>query len=213
MRLITMLMLPLVTLSSQQPDGNAIIGRAANAWAATNTFTADFRQRIEDPLVTQPETRGTLYQSGQGRFAMRFTDPEGGAIVMDGSKVWVYLPDEMPNQVMRYPMPSSPVYGYNVIGWLMDRPTERYRVTWVREETIDGVKTDALLMEPTVPDMPFRRATVWIDREGSMPRKAEIDERPGMRRIVTLSRIRRNTPIAPAMFTFRVPGGVKIIDQ
>lgn len=199
--------------AAQQRDAGAIITRAARAYAALSSFSAEFRQRIVDPVVGNEEARGTLYQQGTNRFAMRFSDPKDEVILVDGTRAWVYLPSTMPGQVLRSPMPSGPVYGYNLLAFFLDRPTERYRASYVREETVDGQRTDAILLEPRDPSVPFRRATVWVDRGTGLPRRIQSDEKVGLTRIVELTRLRPNATIPAGTFAFTVPAGVKVVDQ
>lgn len=193
------------------PSADAIMERASRAYKALSSFQADFRQRIDDPLVEQGESRGTLYQRGTNRFAMRFTEPANSAIVIDGTALWVYLPEDDPRNVRKLPMPGEPVYNYNLLAWLLDRPSEKYRATWLREESVDGNKTDVLLLEPNLPNIGFRRATVWIDRALGLPRRLEFDEKI-LIRTINLSRIRTNGTIPAAIFTFRVPSGVRVVE-
>ena len=195
------------------PDASAIITRAARTYRALSALQADFRQRIDDEFLGAMSARGVLSQAGDNRFAMRFTDPANDAIIIDGTRVWVYLPSSMPGQVLRYPMPSGPVYGYNLLALFLDRPLERYRVSFVKTEEVDGRRADALLLEPVATDLPFRRATVWFDREDFLPRRLEILEKTGAKRTVELSRLRPNASIAPSVFTFVPPRGVKVVDQ
>ena len=68
-------------------------------------------------------------------------------------------------------------------------------------------------MVPTVPDMPFSRATVWIDRTDGLPRRMEIEELSGQRRTLTLHNLRMNQPVAANTFNFVVPDGVRVVDQ
>ena len=198
--------------ASQRQSADAVLSRAARTYQSLSTFRAEFRQKFEDPFVDQPESRGTLYQSGPNRFAMRFTNPAGGAIVIDGRHVWVYEPEDIPGQVLRFSLPENAVYGYNLLGWFLERPQEKYRASWLREEVVDGAKADVLLLEPLDPTMRFRRATVWFDQETSLPRRFEIDEKI-QQRILTLSRIRTNVALPGGVFTFQVPSGVRVVDQ
>jgi outer membrane lipoprotein carrier protein len=145
---------------------------------------------------------------------MRFTDPPGEAIVIDGKYVWVYTPSTTPGQVLRLPVPSGgPVYGYNLLAWLLDRPAERYASTYLRADRLDDHTMDVVEMVPTVPDMPFSRATVWLDRADGLPRRMEIEELSGQRRTLTLHNLRVNPPVAARTFTFDVPDGVRVVDQ
>jgi outer membrane lipoprotein carrier protein len=197
-----------------QQDAKAIVGRAALAYRSLTALRADFDQLIENQMIGNSESKGTLVQSGEAKLAMRFSDPPGEAIVIDGRYVWVYTPSTTPGQVLRLPVPSGgPVYGYNLLAWLLDRPTERYSSTYVRGDRLDNRTMDVVEMVPTVPDMPFGRATVWLDRADGLPRRMEIEELSGQRRTLTLHNLRVNQPISAKTFTFDVPDGVRIVDQ
>jgi outer membrane lipoprotein carrier protein len=200
-------------LPAQQGDGNAIAARAARIYRSLTSLSAEFTQVIEDEALGRLESRGTLVQSGQNKLAMRFTDPRGDAIVVDGKNVWVYTPSTTENQVIRMPLPSGPVYGFNLMAWLLDRPTERYRITYVRRDFVDFAQVDVLQFEPTSPEMPFRKAVLWIDRDSGLPRKMEIEEEPGAVRTLSLSKMRTNQPVNEKTFRFDVPPGVRVVDQ
>ncbi len=200
-------------LSAQQ-DAKAVVGRAALAYRSLSALRADFDQSIENQMIGNSDSKGVLLQSGPARLSMRFTDPPGEAIVIDGRYVWVYTPSTTPGQVLRLPVPSGgPVYGYNLLAWLLDRPTERYSSTYVRADQLDNRSMDVVEMVPTVPDMPFSRATVWIDRSDGLPRRMEIEELSGQRRTLTLHNLRVNQPVAGNAFNFVVPDGVRVVDQ
>ena len=106
---------------------NAVVGRASRVYRSLASLSADFVQVIDNPMIDSAESRGTLVQAGTAKLAMRFTDPPGEAIVIDGEHVWIYTPSTVPGQVIRTAVPSGgPVYGYNLLAWLLDRPAERY---------------------------------------------------------------------------------------
>lgn len=197
-----------------QQDANAIVGRAAFAYRSLAALRANFDQLIENQMIGNSESKGVLVQSGEAKLSMRFTDPPGEAIVIDGKYVWVYTPSTTPGQVLRLPVPSGgPVYGYNLLAWLLDRPAERYASTYLRADRLDDRTMDVVEMVPTVPDMPFSRATVWLDRGDGLPRRMEIEELSGQRRTLTLHNLRVNPPVAARTFTFDVPDGVRVVDQ
>jgi outer membrane lipoprotein-sorting protein len=116
--------------------------------------------------------------------------------------------------VIRMAIPSGgPVYGYNILAWLLDRPAERYTATYVRSDRLNGRAVDVVQLDPAVPDLPFERAIVWLDKEDGLPRRLEITEHSGANRTLTLSKVRTNRSVADDTFTFRVPSGVRIVDQ
>jgi outer membrane lipoprotein-sorting protein len=199
---------------AQQQDAGAIVGRASRVYRSLASLKADFVQVIDNPMIDSAESRGTLVQAGPARLAMRFTDPPGEAIVIDGEHVWVYTPSTVPDQVLRMPLPSGgPVYGYNILAWLLDRPAERYEARYLRRDTLGGRTMDVVELVPAVPDLPFERAVVWLDRADALPRRLEIAEPSGATRTLTLSNVRANERVPDKTFRFEVPKGVRVVDQ
>ncbi len=192
-----------------------IVGRSARVYRSLGSLRADFEQKIEDPMLdTTLTSRGTLAQSGQSKLAMRFSSPPEDRIIIDGEHVWVYTPSTTPGQVLRLALPSGgPVYGFNVLSWILDRPAERYRMRYIRADQVSGRAVDVVELVPNVPELPFARAVVWLDRDDALPRRLEISERLGGIRTITLSRLRVNDNVPESTFRFDVPQGVRVVDQ
>jgi outer membrane lipoprotein carrier protein len=198
----------------QAQDADAIIGRAAKVYRSLGSLQANFVQVIDNPMIDSAASTGTLVQAGPVKLAMRFTDPAGEAIVIDGRHVWVYTPSTVPGQVIRLAVPSGgPVYGYNLLAWLLDRPAERYKAAYLRSERLNGRPTDVIELTPAVPDLPFEKAVIWLDRENALPRRLEIHEQSGATRTLDLNQIRVNQQVSERTFTFKVPSGVRVVDQ
>jgi outer membrane lipoprotein carrier protein len=207
-----------ISLLTAQPvhaqDAQAIIGRSARVYRSLRNLTADFVQVINNPMIDSAESKGTLVQAGPAKLAMRFTDPPGEAIVIDGEHVWVYTPSTVPGQVIRMSVPNGgPVYGYNLLAWFLDRPSERYKPSYIRTEQRGGHPVDVIQLVPTVPDMPFTKAVIWLDRGDGLPRRLEIQEESGAQRTLDLSHFRLNQALPDDTFRFKVPKGVRIVDQ
>ena len=195
-------------------DAAAIVGRSSRVYRSLSSLAADFVQVIDNPMIDSAESRGTLAQAGEDKLAMRFTEPPGEAIVIDGRSIWVYTPSTTPGQVIRMGVPSGgPVYGYNILAWLLDRPAERYTATYVRSDRLNGRSVDVVRLDPAVPDLPFERAIVWLDKEDGLPRRLEITEHSGATRTLTLSKVRTNRSLPEDTFVFKVPPGVRVVDQ
>jgi outer membrane lipoprotein carrier protein len=194
-------------------DADAIVGRSSRVYRSLSSLRADFVQVIDNPMIDSAESRGTLVQAGEDKLAMRFTDPPGEAIVIDGQHVWIYTPSTTPGQVIRMSVPSGPVYGYNMLAWLLDHPAERYKASYVRTDRLNGRTVDIVQLVPAVPDLPFERAVLWLDREDGLPRRLEISEPSGATRTLTLSKVRTNQTVPKGTFTFEVPSGVRVVDQ
>jgi outer membrane lipoprotein carrier protein len=198
-------------LSAQDPA--EIAGRASRLYQGLTSLQAEFVQVIEDRMIGTQEAAGELIQAGNAQLVMKFSDPKGDKIVLDGTHMWVYTPSTTPGQVIRMELPHDPVYGPNVLARILDRPTERYQLRWVGSEVIDGVETDGVEFVPNVADPLFRRAVIWIDRGRGLPRRLELNELTGIHRTLDLTRIRLNTPVSAKTFAFQVPSGVRVVIQ
>jgi outer membrane lipoprotein-sorting protein len=66
---------------------------------------------------------------------------------------------------------------------------------------------------PAVPDLPFERAVLSLDKEDGLPRRLEITEPSGAIRTLTLSKVRVNRTVPKDTFTFQVPANVRVVDQ
>jgi outer membrane lipoprotein carrier protein len=195
-------------------DPQAIVGRAGRLYRNLSSLEAQFVQIIEDRA--QGDTlvsRGTITQGGDNFFAMRFDDPPGEALVVDGKYIWTYLPSTSPNEVTRSPIPTDPVYGVNLLAKLLDRPQDRYRAGYVRQDTANGRTVDVIDLIPTTESVPFKKARIWLAVDDGLPRRIELDEGFGARRTLILSRLRPNNPVSRKTFTFEKPAGVKIVDR
>ena len=203
-----------VTSSLQAQSAQGIIGRSSTVYRSLASLSADFVQVIDNPMIDSAESRGTLIQAGPSKLSMRFTDPPGEAVVIDGQHVWVYTPSTVPDQVLRLAVPSGgPVYGYNLLAWLLDRPAERYTANYLRQEKVGNRTMDVVELTPAVPDLPFDRAVLWLDREDALPRRLEITEKSGATRTLALSKLRVNRKVPDSAFRFQVPPGARVVDQ
>jgi outer membrane lipoprotein carrier protein len=215
---VNALIIGLLALCAAAPleaqDAGAVIGRAAKVYRSLASLQANFVQVIDNPMIDSAESSGTLVQAGPVKLAMRFTDPPGEAIVIDGQHVWVYTPSTVPGQVVRLAVPSGgPAYGYNLLAWFLDRPTERYKASYVRKERLNDRNTDVVELVPAAPDLPFEKAVIWLDQESALPRRLEIHEQSGATRTLSLSKIRVNAQVPDRTFIFQVPSGARVVDQ
>ena len=216
MRRILLLLglLAVVPAAARAQDANALVGRSSRVYRSLSSLTADFVQLIDNPMIDSAESRGKLVQAGPDKLAMRFTDPPGEAVIIDGRSVWVYTPSTTPGQVIRMSVPSGgPIYGYNMLAWLLDRPAERYTASYLRADVVGGRSMDVVELVPAVPDLPFEKAVLWLDRADGIPRRLEITEHSGATRTLTLSKVRANQSVPDSTFLFEVPSGVRVVDQ
>jgi chaperone LolA len=198
---------------AQAQDAGAILDRAVAAYGRITSFRAAFVQEVSDPMIGGgAPSRGEFLQQRPSRFAMRWTEPRGDVILADGQYLWVYLPSSTPNQVVRSRLTGRAGESADVIAEFLDRPRERFTVSYVRVDRANGREADVLVLTPRSGDAAYARVHVWVDRQDALVRKVEITEASGAVRRLTFDRLRTNVAIPASSFVFRPPTGIRVVD-
>jgi chaperone LolA len=196
--------------SAQQDRALAILDAASAKYDAAHTVCADFVQHLSVPLLKEERTgKGRLCQAHPNRFAMRFTDPAGDAIVADGTSVWVYYPSLDAKQVMKFPMAEAPG-GYDLNRAFLSDPGSKYTLTYEAKEPVAGRPCDRIRLVPKT-DASFKSAEVWVDASDSVLRQVRVEDENGSVRTLTLQDVRMNAEVPAGWFTFTPPPGAQVI--
>jgi outer membrane lipoprotein carrier protein len=174
-------------------------------WATTDTYAADFHQRIEiEGIGGEVESAGKFYFAKPDRMRWDYLQGQPQNVVGDGKWVWVYQPDL--EQV--YKVGYEEAFGSGgLVALLANRSglTARYRLELV--ERGDGLihvrltpKADVgeTLEVAMAPDTLDLRSVVINDPAGSVT-------------IVDFKDVRRNSPVEDTLFHFTPPAGVDVI--
>jgi len=193
-------------------DAPTALARAERAYRALRTVRAEFEQTITNPMLGAPEaSHGTLYLLPPDRFAMRFVEPAGDRIVVDGRWLWAYTPSTVPGQVIRQPVPTAGAATPNLFAQFVDRPLERYEATYAGRAVAAGDSVELVTLVPTARDMPFRTATIAVSLRTGWLRRLAIVESSGQRRTLVFTTFSPNVTIPAAEVSFTVPRGVKVV--
>jgi outer membrane lipoprotein-sorting protein len=200
-------------LSAQQSRALDALELAASRYRSAPTLCADFVQRMSVPLLGEERTgRGHLCQAQPDLFAMRFSDPDGDLVVVDGTWVWLYTPSLDSTQVFRFPMTQAP-QGFDFHREFLERPAERYEVSWEAEDEVEGSTTDRIRLVPLALDASYDAAVVWVDRARHLLLRVRVEEENGSVRTVTLDNVRLGAPVPDGWFTFAPPPGAQVISR
>ncbi len=191
-------------------DAPAALQRAESAYRGLTTLQASFTQTLENPMLGNETAEGILYLERPNRFAMRFTDPRGDRIVVDGTWLWLYAPSTVPEQVIRQPVPTSGMVTPNLMGQFADRPLERYDARYVGEESVGGRRVDVVALVPKSRDLGFRSAEIAVDDDGLF-RRISVVEESGQRRTLVLRDLRTGVAVPEVELRFEPPDGVRVV--
>lgn len=197
--------------SAGTPAGS-LVDRAARQYRAARSVRATFEQTLMLPGAAAAQAaRGEYFQGGRSRFALRFSEPPGDAIVNDGASLWLYVPSSAKGQVIK--MPAQAGAGLDVLSELLAAPKNNYVVVRLRDEQVGSHAVTVFALSPKSADLPFTRATLWIGKSDALIWQLETTEQGGVVRHVRFTSVSTDVELPADALTFVVPPGVRVIDQ
>jgi outer membrane lipoprotein carrier protein len=206
---IACIALPIV---ARAQSADAIIDRAAAAYAGLNSMRAEFRQTLTNPLTGNTQTTsGVILRRKPNLLSINFES--GDRVAADGSTLWFYLPSSAPGQVIRMPYSRESASNVDPANQFLNSPRTRFTVSSAGSATLGGRATHAVTLVPRRANPAFTSATVWIDDTDSSIRQFDLETASGLRRHVVVTSFTANPDLSKSSFRFSVPKGVKILDQ
>jgi len=208
---LALLALPASLRAQANPD--PILDAAVLKFRSVTTLRADFTQTVRDEMIgSSAVSSGEFLEQRPNKYALRFRDPAGDVIVVDGAWFWLYTPSTTPGQVVKSSVSNGANDTPDIVAQFLEHPRERFEISYVRGEAVGGRMADALGFLPRKANGPYQRVVVWVDRADSLPHQIEITEASGAVRRFTLDHIRINVAIPPSAFVFRPPANVRVVD-
>ncbi|HAT38525.1 MAG TPA: hypothetical protein DCS75_08515 [Gemmatimonadetes bacterium] len=193
-----------------QDIGLEVLKKAAVRYGDVETFCADFTQHLYVPLLgSERSGTGRLCQAKPNLFAMRFDNPEGDLIVVDGMFTWVYFPSNDEKTVLKTSADRS-AGGRDFHREFLENPGAKYAVTYESAEDVEEWSTHRLRMVPRL-SMSYRSATIWIDRGAPVLRRIQMEEANGNVRTITMGNVGFDADPGSDFFTFTPPSGVLVM--
>lgn len=196
--------------ASAQERGLEVLQAASRRYAPLRTLCADFVQHLRVPLLDQERTsRGRLCQARPNLFAMRFTEPAGDLVVVDGESMWYYTPSTDAKQAFRFPITQG-TRGQDFHREFLEDPELKYDVTYEASDEVAGSRTHRLRLRPKQPTS-YRAAVLWIEQGTSLLRAIRIEEENGNERTINLRNIAFDVTPPAGWFTFTPPPGTLVV--
>lgn len=195
-----------------QNRGLQILDRAAERYRSVATLCADFTQHLSVPLLGNERTgTGRLCQGRPNLFAMRFNDPDGDLIVVDGDFAWVYFPSNDARTVLKTSAERS-AGGRDFHREFLEEPETKYEVEYEAAESVEGHWTHRMRMIPKG-QASYRAAVVWIDDGEPVLRRLRLEESNGNVRTITLANVGFGVEPGAGWFRFTPPDGALVIQR
>ncbi len=144
-------------------------------------------------------------------FSMRFSDPVGSLIVVDGEFAWTFYPSQDPRQVTKF---ESAEGGFNFFENVLADPRGRFEAVHEgREPMGEGMSHKIALMPKEVAgsrSADFRSAVVWLDVDSYMITAMDMHDTSERIRRLRFSDIRVDVDIPDEVFRFVPPEGARV---
>ncbi|KPJ79888.1 MAG: hypothetical protein AMS19_10200 [Gemmatimonas sp. SG8_23] len=195
-----------------QNRGLDVLHGAADRYESVETLCAAFTQHLLVPLLgTERTGTGRLCQGRPNLFGMRFDDPAGDLIVVDGEHAWVYFPSNDAKTALRTTADRS-AGGRDFHREFLVDPETKYEVEYQGTEELEGRLTHRIRMVPRLASS-YRSATVWIDDGAPVLRRLRLEEENGNVRTIMLEDVVFGAVPEQGWFSFVPPDGVLVMER
>jgi outer membrane lipoprotein carrier protein len=175
--------------------------------AAVRGLRAHFIQTVDSPALAKPMIEvGTVYILRPGRMRWEYSDPPGKLAIADGSRTWLYLPEDRQVIVAALPTPRRPARNGQLMAEHPDL-LSAFTVGWGTRAGRSGRLP--LSLKPRNGDAPYDEVLVETDRSG-FPEILTVLDPLGGRVTYRLEAIDFKPPDNPALYAFTPPAGVEV---
>ena len=215
------LLLPVRAVFADDLEGvlRKLDAAAANFQSTTADFEFDSTQT--DPVPDTDVQKGTVYYDRKGnafQMGVHINEVNGKPvpkiITVSGGVFKLY--EKLPNQVTTSSKVSK-YESYLVLGFGASGKDlqQKWNITYLGSETLNGIKTDKLQLiakDPQVLKL-FPKVVIWIDPSRGVSLKQFFDEGQGQSRTCIYSNIKVNQPLPADAFTFKTDSKTQFINR
>lgn len=203
------------SLHGQDAQAYQVLYAASDRYYGLETLCAHFQQVIEITLLRQIRSgEGTVCQQRPDRFSMRFSDPEGDLVVVDGEFAWTFYPSLDDMQVMRFSAEGAGG-GFNFYENFLEDPRGRFEAVHEGREPMGEGMSHKIALKPRESvgsrSANFRSAVVWFDVDSYLITALDIYDTNESIRRVRLTDIRVDMEIPEEVFRFVPPEGARVM--
>ena len=170
-------------------------------------LVASFTQTLESPGLPHPqEETGTVFLLRPGRMRWEYDKPPGKLAIADGSRVYLYLPEDRQAIVAPLNLDNA---GQGMSLLLRERIdlSRDFAIGWGAATPAGGSRP--LLLKPLSPGAEYEHLLVETDKDGLI-RTLTIVDALGGRVSYRFDGIRRVSSLPDSLFRFVAPPGVEL---
>lgn len=195
----------LLCLWSQQAYCDSVSEALQQKLNSIKTMSAYFSQVIEAKKREISHSSGTMALSRPGRFRWQTKKPMEQLVIADGQRLWVYDVDLEQVSVKKQQKGVGGTVALFISGY-GDTVTRDYNVTSYTKNNKAYFDLQAKSGKEN-----FQHIKLIFD--ANTLKGIELFDQLGQHTVVTLTQVKNNVNLAPALFQFKVPKGVDVVNQ
>jgi chaperone LolA len=196
-----------VSLILAQEKAEDIVAKIRQTYEKLESLKSEFEQQYTWSLAGETQTlNGTLYLKKGDRYRV---ETPNQMIITDGKTVWTYSLDKKQVMIDRLekskenPLPRDLILKY----------TRDFKARLLRSEKLGGVDCYVIALTPREEDSFVQAVTAWIDKTTYLAPRIEQADINDNRTVYLLKNAQRNTPLADALFSFKIPDDAEVVDM
>ena len=203
------------SLHGQDGQAYEVLEAASERYWSVENLCAHFHQVIEVTLLRQTRTgEGTVCQRQPDRFSMRFSDPEGDLVIIDGEFLWTFYPSMDDMQVMCFSAEGA-AGRFDFYKNFLEDPRGRFTAVYEARGPMGEGTSHRITLTPKgssgVRSAGFRSAVVWFDVDRLLITAVDIHDTNESIRRLRFSDIRVDIEIPDELFRFVPPEAARVI--
>ena len=203
----------LIAMAGGAPSGDEagalrLVSRIESYYRESPGITADFSQVLESRTLSRPqEEYGTVSLKPPGRMRWEYRQPRGKLAVTDGTRAYLYLPEDRQVIVGKISDLDSGAVATRLL--LGSAPLSRdFRVEG--EPSPDRPGLWLVKLTPRVGDFPYDAVTLEVEEATGAIRSIRLLDPLGNRMEYRFDRIRVVRDLPDRIFAYKVPRGVDV---
>ena len=206
---------PAASQDTLTPETRQVLSRIDEAGKRLTDLKADIKQTKVTLVVNDTSTEtGKLFLKrlkNGNRTKLEYEKPEVKILLIDKGKVLIYEPKiKRLQEIDLGKNRAQAEFLLTGVGQSSANLTKTYDVKFLKEETVNGVKTSLLELKPKVSSM-FTQILLWIDPALGLPIQTRLTESTGDYLTFQLENIKINPKLSDKIFKLDLPSDVQII--
>jgi outer membrane lipoprotein carrier protein len=192
---------------SRAAAGDDVIRRVQTKFQSLKALSVHFDMTYSASDSTVTKFAGKLFLGSPGHFRM---ESAAQTIVSDGQTLWTYSPDQ--KQVIIY-NPAGNDHPLLTPQQLLFEYPEKYSIKSVKQDKLNSLTCDLLVMTPKDPSDPTKALQIWVDRQESFTRRFQLEDLAGSVTTFDFKDFKTGSSFPDSTYTFAPPAGVEVVDM